>query len=150
MTICHHDWFFIIGSLRNRQPPPPHHIHYALIITTFTIIIIVIINKGCAPFTYDPFTYCPFYLPVVGKRVGYHHQYHHRSSMCQNHPNGPSDLQWPSQFCLPIVCSFTLFRPLGTVLSFLPSPPPSFQPAIGSKKTILQLTKFDICHEWKS
>ena len=55
-----------------------------------SIIIIDIVNVGCAPFTYDPFTYCPFYLPVVGKRVGFHH---HLSSMCQNHPKGPSDLQ---------------------------------------------------------
>ena len=32
---------------------------------------------GVAPFTYDPFTYCPFYLPAVGKRVGFYHHHHH-------------------------------------------------------------------------
>ena len=30
----------------------------------------IAISMGVAPFTYDPFTYRPFYLPVVGKRVG--------------------------------------------------------------------------------
>ena len=35
------------------------------------MMVMIMIMMGCAPFTYDPFTYRPFYLPVVGKRVGF-------------------------------------------------------------------------------
>ena len=54
------------------------------------MMMMMVMIMGCAPFTYDPFTYCPFYLPVVGKRVISHR---HRSSMSQNHPMAPVSLE---------------------------------------------------------
>ena len=42
-----------------------------IIINVFVININIDINvnMGCAPFTYDPFTYRPFYLPVTDQSL---------------------------------------------------------------------------------
>ena len=34
-------------------------------------IMMMMVLVGCALFTYDPFTYHPFYLQAVGKRVSF-------------------------------------------------------------------------------
>ena len=52
--------------------------------TMILMMMMTVVVVGVAPCTYDPFTYSPFYLPVVGKRVGihYHHHHHRRHSRC--------------------------------------------------------------------
>ena len=53
-----------------------------------TRVIMMMMVMGCAPFTYNSFTYHPFYLQIVGRRVGFHHHHHYRwSSIGRNDPN---------------------------------------------------------------
>ena len=48
------------------------------------VIMIMMMRMGVAPFTFDPFTYHPFYLPEVGKRVTHHHHHYRQVSFFSN------------------------------------------------------------------